>query len=72
MKWMYYTKDIGKQVNTTLVAVVLFLLFYVMFDYFESLSWILRFFKILCAVFAAYLFVFSLLLIKKWIDKMYK
>jgi hypothetical protein len=72
MKWMYCHKDLGRQVNTTLISLVIFLIFYFIFEHLEWMSELMHFFKLLCLIFVAYLFVFALLLTKRWIDKTYK
>ena len=67
MRWMYYDKDIGKQINIALGVGVIFVLFYAIFDYFDvpAIKWI----SLFCA---AYFLVFSLMFSKKWIDKNYR
>lgn len=67
MRWMYYDKDIGKQVNITLLVGVIFVVFYAVFDFFNVpiMKWI----SLFCA---SYFFVFALMFSKKWIDKKYR
>lgn len=69
MQWMYFHKDIGKQINIALLAGIIFLFFYCIFDYFGDFT---GFFKWISLFFVAYFFVYAILLTKKWIDKKYK
>ena len=72
MRWMYFDKNIGRQVNVTLIVAIIFVIFGFAFSQLEYMTSFAVLFKWLCVFFVVYLFVFALMLTKKWIDKMYK
>ena len=72
MQWMYYHKDIGKQINVFLFGGIAFVVLYAIFDHIEKYFAYLSFFKLVSLFCAVYLLAASLLFTKKWIDKKYK
>jgi len=70
IKWIRAFDSIEKQINATLAAMTLFLIFYAIYGYIDL--WIAPIIQIICLFSAVYFLVFSLLLTKKWADKKYK
>lgn len=69
MRWMYYHKDISKQINVTLLVGVIFVVFYTIFDFLGGTAVVLKWISLFCV---AYFFVLVLMFSKKWIDKNYR
>jgi hypothetical protein len=78
MKWMLYSRNLEKQINFSLLKMMIFSFFYVIFDKFiegvtDCLTYtLLTTAKIISGLFIIYFLVYSLLLTKRWVERKYK